>query len=54
MVIVDYTLCSINKNFVFGINEKFYNAHEVKELIESILASVDHVLKPEDTKKKAR
>lgn len=44
MAILDYTLSSVNKNIVYEIPERFYNAYEVKCFIEELLTAVDHAL----------
>ena len=44
MAILDFTLSSVNKNIVFEIPERFYNAYEVKTLITEVLIAVDHSL----------
>lgn len=44
MAILDFTLNSVNKNVVWDIPEKFYNAYEVKQLVIQILIAVDHAL----------
>lgn len=44
MTILDYTLSSVNKNIVYEIPERFYNAYEVKCFIQELLTVVDHSL----------
>ena len=44
MTILDFTLSSVNKNIVFNIPEKFYNAYEVKRFVTEVLIAVDHSL----------
>lgn len=44
MTILDFTLSSVNKNIVFNIPEKFYNAYEVKCFVTEVLIAVDHSL----------
>ena len=44
MAILDFTLSSVNKNIVFEIPERFYNAYEVKCFVTEVLIVVDHSL----------
>lgn len=43
-MILDYTLCSINKNIVFKVEDRFYNSEEVVTLIKELLREFDHAL----------
>ena len=46
MALLDFTLSSVNKNVVFDIPERFYNAYEVKCFATEVLIAVDHALNP--------
>lgn len=44
MALLDFTLSSVNKNVVFDIPERFYNAYEVKCFVTEVLIAIDHSL----------
>lgn len=51
MNILNYTLSSVNKNIVYEIPNKFYNAEEVVDLVKRILGCLDHSLMGEYNEK---
>ena len=48
MMILDYTLSSLNKNIVFDVPNKFYNAEECVDIIKEVLRCLDHSLRKDN------